>query len=160
MFNSLYLVGFVIVALLTRAPGRRIVGALTGGLIAGIVALLIVALGEKALWWHQRITWRPYYLALFVLGLAMSGFVFLLSWRLVRRFGPHGFIAALMAVALIGPPRDYWYMSHFPEWGTYNWSVTTVLAVSATYVLLFIAGHGVMRLVAGPAGNDSLREKF
>ena len=36
------------------------------------------------------------------------------------------------------------------------WGVATVLAVSAAYVLMGILGHGVMRLVAGPARNDPL----
>ena len=42
------------------------------------------------------------------------------------------------------------------EWGAYTWGVATVLAISAAYVLLGILGHGVMRLVAGPAREDRL----
>jgi hypothetical protein len=34
-----------------------------------------------------------------------------------------------------------------------------VLAISAAYVLLGILGHGVMRLVAGPAREDRLARR-
>jgi hypothetical protein len=46
LFNCIYLVVLVVVAVLTRATGRRIAGALAGGGAAGVVALD---------WWHS---WR------------------------------------------------------------------------------------------------------
>jgi len=156
LFNSVYLILLVVVALLTRATARRITGALAGGLAVGVVGLAIIAVGEKARWWHQVITWRPYFLALLMVGFAFCAFVFLITWRIARRFGFRGLTMAVIFVAVIGPPRDYWYMARFPEWGTYTWSVATVLAISAAYVLLGIVGHGVMRLVAGPARGDRL----
>jgi hypothetical protein len=93
---------------------------------------------------------------LFVIGFALGGFAFLITWRIARRFGSRGLTVAMIVAAVIGPPRDYWYMRRFPEWGTYMWGVPTILAVSASYVLLGIVGHGVMRLVAGPAREDPL----
>jgi len=71
LFNGLYLMLFIVVAILTRATARRITGAFAGGLAAGVVALGIIALGEKASWWHQVITWRPYFLTLFVIDFAL-----------------------------------------------------------------------------------------
>jgi exosortase/archaeosortase len=35
----------------------------------------------------------------------------------------------------------------------------TVLAISASYVILVLVGHGVMRLVAGPARADRLAQR-
>jgi hypothetical protein len=61
--------------------------------------------------------------------------------------------------AVIGPPRDYWYMQHFPEWGYYAPGVAPLLAVSVTYVLVCVVGHGVMRLIAGPARQDQLARR-
>jgi len=156
LFNGLYLTLTVVVAVLTHAGARRIRGALAGGLAVGVAGLGIIALGEKAGWWHQVITWEPYFLALLVVNGALCAFVFLITWRIARRFGGRGLGLAAIFVAVIGPPRDYWYMAHFPEWGAYHWGVSTVLAVSAAYVLLGILGHGVMRLVAGPADKDRL----
>jgi hypothetical protein len=86
----------------------------------------------------------------------LCAFVFLITWRIARRFGWRGLFLAAIFAAVIGPPRDYWYMARFPEWGAYNWGVATVLAVSAAYVLLGILGHGLMRLVAGPSRGDRL----
>jgi hypothetical protein len=156
LFSGLYLILFVVVAVLTRATALRISGALVGGLAVGVAGLGIIAVGEKARWWHQSIQWQPYYLALVVLNFALCAFVFLITWRLARRFGGRGLTAAMIFAAVVGPPRDYWYMVRFPEWGTYNWGVATVLAVSAAYVLLGLLGHGIMRLVAGPARQDRL----
>jgi hypothetical protein len=154
-FNGLYLILLVVVAILTRATARRITGALAGGLAVGVAGLGIIALGERAKWWHLAITWQPYFLALLFVDFALCAFVFLITWRIARRYGSRGLTVAATFAAVIGPPRDYWYMSRFPEWG-YAWGVATVLAISAAYVLLGILGHGVMRLVAGPAREDRL----
>lgn len=37
--------------------------------------------------------------------------------------------------------------------------VAPVLAISATYVVLVLVGHGLMRLVAGPAREDRLARR-
>ena len=65
----------------------------------------------------------------------------------------------VIAAAVIGPPRDYWYMARFPEWGAYGPGIAPVLAISATYVLFGVLGHGVMRLVAGPSREDRLARR-
>ena len=74
------------VAILTRATARRIIGALAGGLAVGVAGLAIIALGERAKCW---ITWQLYFLALLLVDLALCGFVFLIMWRIARRLsGP------------------------------------------------------------------------
>ena len=78
---------------------------------------------------------------------------------MARRFGGRGLAVAVIVAAVIGPPRDYWYMARFPEWGAYGPGVSPVLAVSATYVILLILGYAVMRLVAGPARADRLARR-
>jgi len=155
-FDCLYVILLIVVAILTRARTRRIVGAVAGGLAVGLVALGIIALGEKAQLWHFVISWQPYFLAHMVVDFALCAFVFLIMWRVVRRFGSRGFAMMMIFAALIGPPRDYWYMARFPEWGSYASGISPVLAISATYVLLVVLGYGVMRLVAGPAREDRL----
>lgn len=64
LFNGLYLIILVVVAVLTRATGRRIAGALAGGAVNGVVALGISALGEEMRWWHMAISWEPHFLTL------------------------------------------------------------------------------------------------
>ena len=156
LFNAAYLVALIVIAVLTRATARRIVGALAGGLALGLLTPIVIAVGERLDLLQLRIEWQPYFLTLLVLDLALCGWVLLLVWRIVRRFGSRSLVAILIVGAFLGPPRDYWYMAHFPEWGTYAPGHAPVLAISATYVLLIFLGHGVMRLIAGPSCSDKL----
>jgi hypothetical protein len=120
----------------------------------------IIALGEKVGWWHFTITWEPYFLTLMLLGFAIScAPVYLVTWRLARRFGWRGLAVFAVFAALIGPPRDYWYMAKFPEWGAYGPGIAPVLAIAATYSIMVLLGHSVMRLVAGPARGSPLARR-
>lgn len=159
VFDLLYLIALVAVAILTRATWRRIVGALAGGLAGAPVALGIILLGERLGWWHMVISWEPHFVALMVISLALDAFVFLITWRIARRFGWRGLAVVLVTGAIIGPPRDQWYMRQFPEWGHYGPGLAPVFAISATYVILIALGHAVMRLVAGPADQDRLARR-
>ena len=156
LFNCLYLAILVVVAVITRATARRIVGALTGAAVGGIVALTIIALGEDLGWWHMAITWAPYFLAVLWIDFTLCAYIFLVTWRIALRFGGRGLATMAIVAAVIGPPRDYWFMAKFPEWGAYTRGFAPVLAISVTYILLGIVGHGVMRIVAGPAREDRL----
>jgi hypothetical protein len=159
IFNVLYLFVTVVVALLTRATPRRIAGALAGGAAAGVVGLASIRIGERQGWWHMALRWDPYFLTLMMIDFTLCAFIFLITWRIVRRFGGRGLTVFLVVLAIIGPPRDQWYMNRFPEWGSYGPGVAPILAISATYVLLVLAGHGAMRLVAGPARADRLARR-
>ena len=79
LFNALYLVILIVVALLTRATARRIAGALVGGAAVGVVGLGIIVLGERVGWWHMAITWEPYFLILAVIDFTLCAFVFLIT---------------------------------------------------------------------------------
>jgi hypothetical protein len=158
-FNAFYLVVFVVVALLTRANRRRIAGALAGGVAGGLVGAGLIVLWETVGWWHFIIPSDPYFQAVLWIGVPLAGFVFLITWRIARRFGRRGLGVLGVGLAIIGPPRDYWYMQHFPEWGSYAPGVAPLLAVSVTYVLACAVGHGMMRLVAGPARGDRLARR-
>jgi hypothetical protein len=159
LFNGIYPAVTVVVAVLTRATWRRIAGALAGGAAAGVAGLGVIALGERVGWWHMAIAWEPYFLTLMLIDFTVCGFIFLITWRIARRFGGRGLAVVLAVLAVIGPPRDQWYMRQFPEWGHYGPGIAPVLAISASYVILVLVGHGVMRLVAGPAGADPLARR-
>jgi hypothetical protein len=159
LFNLLYVTIFVVVALFTRATARRIAGALVGGVSFGVVALSIIVLGEEEGWWHMAITWEPYFLTLLLIDFALGAFIYLVTWRIARRFGWRGLALVVIFVAVIGPPRDYWYMARFPEFGIYGPGIAPVLAIAATYVLMVSLGHGVMRLVTGPARGSPLARR-
>ena len=159
LFTGVYVVLLAIVIVVTRATLRRVAGALAGGAIAGIALLVVVAIGESAGWWHFVMTWEPYFLTLMCIGMIPCGFIFLITWRIARRFGGRGLAIVVFAAAVLGPVRDYRYMATFPEWGSYAPGLAPVFAVSAAYVILGILGHGLMRLVAGPAVADRLARR-
>ncbi len=159
LFNGIGLVVFVVVAILSRASARRFMGAMAGGVALGVVALGLIALFGAAGWWRFAITWEPYYLTLLWIDFALGGYIFLITWRIARRFGWRGLAMVVIAAAVIGPLRDYLYIQRFPEWGSYTPGVAPILAISATYVILLVVGHEVMRLVAGPARGSSLARR-
>ena len=78
---------------------------------------------------------------------------------LLRACHGRGLAVVLVVLAVIGPLRDQWFMRRFPEWGSYGPGIAPVLAISASYVVLVLVGHGVMRLVAGPAREDRLARR-
>jgi hypothetical protein len=160
IFNALYLILLVLVILLTRASSRRILGALIGAFAAGAAGVAVIAICEHVGWWHFTMQWEPYYLLQLGISIALGSFVFLLTWRLARRFGGRGLIIALVLAALLGPFRDSAYMAMFPEWGYYAPGIAPMLAISAAYVIIGVIGHGFMRMVAGPATADPLARRL
>src|SRR5205807_4592833 len=94
----------------------------------GVALLCIVAIGEKAGWWHMAITWQPYFLTLMCISTIPGGFVFLITWR--------GLAVVALVAAVLGPVRDYRYMATFPEWGAYAPGLAPVFAISVTYLNL------------------------
>jgi hypothetical protein len=158
-FTCLYLVLTAAVAVLTRATPRRIVGALAGAAVCGPAAFGIVVFAERTGWWHIVITREPYFLVLLWVNVVLCAFVFLLTWRVGRRFGRRGLAVLLVISAVLGPFRDSWFMARFPEWGSYAPGIAPMLAISAAYLLLGSLGHGTMRLVAGPATADRLARR-
>ena len=107
----------------------------------------------------MAITWQPYFLTLMCIGTIPGGFVFLITWRIARRFGGRGLAVVALVAAVLGPVRDYRYMATFPEWGAYAPGLAPVFAISVAYVISGILGHGTMRLVAGPASADRLARR-
>ncbi|HEY0796091.1 MAG TPA: hypothetical protein VGD64_09960 [Acidisarcina sp.] len=152
LMAGLYLAALVAVAYLTRAGVRRIEGAIAGGAVFGVVALLAVALGEARSWWQAPKANSPHIVLLLWLGVAVScAPVYLITWRVVRRFGGRGLAVCVFAVAIIGPVRDHWFAATFPAWMVFSAGVAPVVADATIYALLVVVGHAVMRLVAGPA---------
>ena len=126
--------------------------------LPAVLGLGAIALCEALGWWRVPFASTPYFLPLFYLGLSISLTpIYLVTWRLVRRFGWRGLAVFLCFVAVIGPPRDYLIAATFPKWMVFAPGIAPILADAATYVGFVALGHAVMRLVAGPAGEDRLR---
>jgi hypothetical protein len=152
-----YLIELVVVVYFTRAIARRVVGALGGGATAGLLALGAIALCEALGWWQIPFASTPYFLPLFYLGLSISLTpIYLVTWRLARRFGWRGLAVFIGIVTVIGPPRDYLIAAMFPKWMVFAPGVAPILADGATYAGIVFLGHAVMSLIAGPASEDRL----
>jgi hypothetical protein len=157
LMTCAYLVALVVVVYFTRATTRRVIGALAGGAVVGLMALGAIALGEAEEWWRIPSAATPHFWLLMYLGLTIScSPIYLLTWRTARRFGRRGLAVFILAVAVIGPPRDYLYAATFPEWMVFSPGVAPIFADSATYALIVALGHFVMRFVAGPSRADRL----
>ena len=160
LITCLYFVALLIVIYFTRATARRIVGAFGGGAAVGLFGMGAIVFGNAVGLWRVPIVWTPYFLTLFYLGLAISVTpIYLVTWRVVRRFGWRGLAVCLGVVAIIGPPRDYLYTLKFPSWMVFAPGIAPILADAAAYVGIVAIGHAVMRLVAGPSRDDRLRNE-
>ena len=93
----------------------------------------------------MAITWKPYFLTLLLLCMALSSFIYLITWRIARRWGWRGLAVVVVIAAIIGPPRSYWYMARSRSGALYAPGIAPVLAISATCILMIVLGHGVMR---------------
>jgi hypothetical protein len=151
-----YLIELVAVIYFTRATVRRVAGALVGGAAAGLLALGAIALCEALGWWQVSFASTLYFLPLFYLCLSSLTPIYLVTWRLDRRFGWRGLAVFIGIVTVIGPPRDYLIAAMFPKWMVFAPGVAPILADAATYAGIVTLGHAVMRLIAGPAREDRL----
>ena len=158
--TCLYLVELVAVVYFTRPTWRRVMGALSGGAAVGCFGMSAIVLGNALGLWRVPIFWTPYFVALFYLGLAISVTpIYLVTWRLARRFGWRGLAVFIGIVAIIGPPRDYLFAATFPAWMVFAPGIAPILADAAAYVGIVAIGHVVMRLIAGPSRADPLRNE-
>jgi hypothetical protein len=155
LWTCAYLVELGAVIYFTRATARRVVAALVGGAAAGLLGMGAVALGEARGWWHIPFGSTLSFLPLFYVGLAISLTpIYLVTWRLARRFGWRGLAVFIAIVAVIGPPRDYLIAATFPKWMVFAPGVAPIIGDAAAYVGMMAVGHAVMRFIAGPAIED------
>ena len=152
---GLYAAALVAVIYFTCANARRIAGALAGSAVVGLMALGSIKLCEALGWWKIPSTSTRYFLFILYAGLVIAcAPIYLVTWRVSRRFGWRGLAVFVTIVAVVGPPRDYLYATMFPKWMVFSPGLAPILADSATYIGIVLVGHVVMRLVAGPACED------
>ena len=160
LWSCAYLVELGVVIYFTRATTRRVIGAIAGGAVAGLLGLGAIAFCEALGWWWVPYASTPYFLAFFYLGLSISLTpIYLVTWRLARRFGWRGLAVFISVVTIIGPPRDYFIAAMFPKWMVFAPGIAPILADGATYFGIVAVGHAVMRFIAGPANEDQLAQR-
>jgi len=92
-----YSVALAVVVYFTRPTGRRFAGALAGAAVVGGLGLwALIPLGEARGWWRVPLDPSPSYMTLLYLGTTVSTVpVFLVTWRIARRFGWRGLAVTL-----------------------------------------------------------------
>ena len=159
-FTCAYAVALAAAVYFTRAPARRVMGALAGGAAAGCFGMGAIVLGNALGVWRVPLSSAPGVLGLFYVGLAIScSPIYLITWRVARRFRWRGVAVCLVVVGVIGPPRDYLYAALHPEWMVFAKGVAPVLADAAAYLGLVVVGHVVMWGVSGPASEGHLARR-
>ncbi|MEO6059182.1 MAG: hypothetical protein ABJB33_08120 [Gemmatimonadota bacterium] len=160
LMAAFYLLELGAVIYFARPTIRRSIGALAGGAVVGLMMLGAIALGNIQGWWQVPFASTPFFLPLLYLASAIScAPIYLVTWRVARRFGGRGLAVSTGIVAVVGPARDYWIAATFPQWMVFAPGILPILADSATYVGILLLGHAVMRLVAGPALEDQLARR-
>lgn len=150
-----YSVALVAAIYFTRAPWRRVMGALAGGAAGSGLGMGAIILGEALRMWRVPLPSTPGVLALFYFGFAIScSPIYLITWRVAARFGRRGLAVCLVAVGVIGPPRDYLFAAVYPEWMVFSQGAAPILADAAAYIAIVALGHAVMRLLAGPTNRS------
>ena len=155
--TCVYAVALAAVIYFTRAPSRRVLGALAGGAAAGCFALGAMAVGEALGLWRNFLPstpgmWMLYYLAI---AIACSP-IDLITWRVARRFGSRGLTVCVIVAGVLGPTRDRLYLATHPELGVFAKGMAPVFGDAASYVGIVAIGYAVMRLVSGPSRGSRL----
>ncbi len=141
----------------TRAGPRRIAGALAGGAAIAIVGLGVEALAHMQGWWyypHEDTVVGP--LAMYPVLIVMFAFLALIGWRVMRGFGPRGLAVFLGVLAVVGTLRDYFLAGKLMGFIVFAPGVLVPIIDAALWAGLTGLAIGVMRLVSGPAGGDTL----
>jgi hypothetical protein len=145
---------FGFLAVVIRAPGRRILGALASVIVFTALSAPIDDLGGRAGWWFYPSCVDPPHPPLLVyLGQAFCfvGGVALLGWRVQRRWGERGLVALTVVVCGAGLGRDVALAALFPAMIRLGPAPAAQLADVAAWLVVVIVALGVTRLISGPA---------
>jgi hypothetical protein len=149
-------------AYLTRATFLRAAGSLAGGGILSAGWIIKLRIDYAMGWWRSAFSETPDPLTMFsvpVMSLILAfvgGALFLVSWRITRRFGWAGQVAMLLIAPMGFAVRDRIWWKHFMRMMVITPGIRPVLADAALLALAMMLGYMMMRTIAGPAGNDPL----
>jgi hypothetical protein len=152
-----YLASWGTATYFTRPAFRRMMGALAGGLAAGVSLPVLLAIADAQGWWHCPFLNRPGAQLLAFAAFSISyAAIALIGWRIERRFGGRGISFSLAVVCLIGPPRDYAIAVRYPELMVFGTGIAPFVADAAAYFITVAVALVIMRLISGPAASDRL----
>ena len=163
-----FLIGFIVAPILfvlsayfTRAPARRIIGALVGAVAYAALNIMWDRLAAAAGWWVYPFapTWVETVPLYIPAGLVAGGAFGLIGWRVIRRWPDgRGLVAFLFVWGVWGVIHDFGGLAITGATNlmTFGPGLAPVIADFFTYVTCGVLAQLAIRLVAGPAGADPL----
>src|SRR5262249_25113634 len=155
-----YLAGLAVVTYFTRAPQRRFLGALAGGVGGAVVGVWgegpFQTLGVLC-FPSPRQPYGP--LFMYSLIVLMSAADSLIGWRVMRRFGWRGQVVFVAALMVLGTLRDYLVAGQALGFIALAPGIMTMIVDAVCWAGLTALAQGVMWLVAGPALADRLARR-
>ncbi len=155
-FQVAYLAGaivfFAVLALVTGAPPRRIVGALASVVVFTALSAPIDTLGARVGWWTYPSCVDPPHPPLVVYvgqALIFVGGVALVGWRVQRWWGRRGLARFAAFVCVAGLVRDMTVAAVLPRMIQFGPAPAAQLADLGAWAIVVTVGLGVTRLVAG-----------
>jgi len=102
---------FAVVAFVTRATWRRVLGALFAAIPVIPLVMFFDAIAARLGWWrYPSVTTASAPLAWYIAAAVWYGAALgLVGWRVIRCFGTRGLVVIVPAFALFGLTRDYLY---------------------------------------------------
>jgi len=148
---------FAIVAFVTRATPRRVLGALVAAIPVIPLVMFFDAIAARLGWWHYpSVTTGNAPLAWHIAAAVWYGAALgLVGWRVIRRFGTRGLVVFVPAFALFGLTRDYLY-SITTGLIVFGKGPVPLLADWTAYALTAALVQLLMYRTAGPPRSDPL----
>jgi hypothetical protein len=158
LFQIAYLVGttigFLVVTLATRAPRRRVFGAVCAIVVFTALSAPIDNLGARwNLWRYPGCHDPPHPSIVVYLGQAtiFVGSLALIGWRVQRAFGARGLVTMTIVVLVVGCIRDFTAAAIFPDVMVFGPMPGALLADAAAWAVVLLVALVVPRIVSGPA---------
>lgn len=148
---------------LTRAGLRRAAGALAGGMMFGAIWVVEYRIDHSMGWLRNRLTGtsQPVSIpALLILTVPVVSAVYLLvAWRLARRFGSTAVPVFIVVIAVFINAGNRLLFGTVAQLMTFSSGVPLLVADMGFMSVGLLLGYAVMRLIAGPARDDTFARK-
>ncbi len=128
-------------------------GAIPGKFSGGLIVLSAIAGLLTTLWESRILIGAAGMFSILVLG---GGVLFLVSWRVTRRFGWAGQVVMLLLAPIGFAVRDRIWWQHSMKMMVATPGIGRVLGDAAFFAVGLVLSHLVMRLIGAPAEKDLL----
>lgn len=154
--DGMLLLFLTVIALLTHATTRHVVGALAVGTVGALLHAGHVVLGQTLGWWSASSLTLPHGHWLMSIGLAfwLGTGVGLICWQVVTILGARGLVGMLTFMAGFGSLLDS-VGSLVSQALVFAPGLIPRISDGVFWATLTVLSQGIMRLIAGTVPRDS-----